>query len=182
MKTLIILTLALTAFAVRAQEVTVLDEARIVYAPLSATITQQGDSYIYKINEGHNEQFAKDPIAFMKANFNIHNFIAEVANKNYDSYQVTFKSTNGLLVADYDKKGELLNTRQNFKNVVLPLDIRRDLHNTYKGWTLVKTKYTAKTKGEIIDKATYSVSLANGKQKENLKIDGKNRAMVVASN
>lgn len=183
MKTLIIsFMLFLGGLAVQAQDVTVLDEARIFYAPLNVSVTQEGDSFTYKIDEASTGQFAKDPIGFMKNNFDIHNFIAHVADKNYDAYQVIFKSNYGSLVAEYDKEGNLINTSQNFKNVVLPLNMRRELHETYKGWTLTKTKYSARTKGEILANATYRVQLQNGRQKQNLKIDAINEGIGVAVN
>ncbi len=183
MKTLIIsFMLFLGGLAVQAQDVTVLDEARIVYAPLNAKVIQQGDNYIYKISDGNGGQFAKDPIAFMMANFDIQSFMAEVADKNYDAYQVIFKSNHGSLVAEFDKVGNLINTSQNFTDVVLPLNMRRELHETYKGWTLAKTKYSARTKGDILANATYRVQLQNGRQKQNLKIDAINQGIGVAVN
>ena len=183
MKTLIIsIMLSLTAAVISAQEVTVLDEARLFYAPLNVTVTQDGDNYIYNIKESQSRQFARDPIGFMKANFDIQSFINHTANKEYHSYLVTFKSTNGSLEADFDKKGNLLETRQQFKNVLLPADIRNDVYQDYKGYTLTKAKYTARTKGEIFANATYKIKLENGKEKQTLKIDARDSGVGVAVN
>ena len=183
MKTLIVSILLVLSLAVsQAQEVTILDEARIVFAPIDTDVSTDGDSFVYEIDEEYSGEFAENPIAFMNANFNIHEFIEQTEDKNYDSYLVTFRSTNGLLVADFDKKGNLVQTSQNFKNVKLPLDIRSELYDTHKGWTMVKNKYRATTKGEIIDKEVYRVSLVNGKDKQKLKIDGNGRGIGVASN
>jgi len=118
----------------------------------------------------------------MNTHFDIQKVIEASEDKNYDSYLVTFKSDNGYLKADFDGEGELLETRQNFKNVILPLDLRIDIHSTYKGWTLVKTKYNAKTKGDLLVKAFYRVKLENGKQRQNLKIDARNQGIGVAVN
>ncbi len=183
MKTLIFsITFILTAVALSAQEVTVLDETRLFYAPINTVIAQDGDSYVYKVNDSKGRQFAEDPIGFMKDNFDIQTFINHTADKNYDAYLVTFISTNGSLEADFNKKGELLETRQNFKNVALPASIRNDVYNDYQGWTLTKAKYTARTKGEILANATYKIRLENGKDKQNLKIDAKNNGIGVALN
>ncbi len=183
MKTLIIsITLILTATMLSAQEVTVLDETRLFYAPLNVVVDQDGDSYIYEVNERLGRQFAKDPIGFMNANFDIQSFINHTADKRYNAYLVTFKSTHGSLEADFDKNGKLLETRQQFKNVVLPPYIRNDVHQTYEGWTLTKTKYTARTKGEILANATYKIKLENGREKQTLKIEARSSDVGVAIN
>lgn len=183
MKTLIIfITFSLTAAVMCAQEVTVLDETRLFYAPLNAEVTQQGDSYIYKIKESASQKFAKNPIAFMKANFDIQRFITETAKENYHSYLVTFISKNGSLEADFDKNGKLLQTRQEFNNVILPQEMRNDVFKNYSGYSLTKAKYSARTKGEILAKATYSIRLDNGKEKQSLKIDARSNGVGVAVN
>lgn len=183
MKTLIIfITFSLTAAAMSAQQVTVLDEARLFYAPLNAEISEQGDSYVFKITESASKKFAKDPIGFMKANFDIKGFISHTAKRNYHSYLVTFISNNGSLEADFDKKGTLLETRQKFNNVILPSEIRNDVFSNYKGYSLTQAKYSARTKGEILTKAIYSIRVENGTEKQNLKIDARNNGIGVAVN
>ncbi|MEM0518155.1 hypothetical protein [Aequorivita flava] len=183
MKTFIIsIMLSLTAAVLSAQEVTVLDEARLFYAPLNVNVAQDGDSYTYTINESRSRQFARDPIGFMKANFDIQSFIAHTADKKYHAYLVTFNSANGSLEADFNKEGELLETRQYFKNVLLPAEIRNNVYNDYQGYTLTKTKYSARTKGEILANATYKIKLENGKDKQTLKIDARDSGVGVAVN
>ena len=183
MKTFVIsILLSLTAAILSAQEVTVLDEARLFYAPLNVAVTQEGDSYVYNIKESQARQFARDPIGFMKANFDIQSFIAHTAKKKYHAYLVTFKSTNGALEVDFDSEGNLLETRQQFKNVILPAQLRNEVYNSFQGYTLTKAKYTARTKGEILANATYKIRLENGKDKQNLKIDAKSSGVGVAVN
>ncbi len=183
MKTLIIfMMLSLTTAVVCAQEVTVLDETRLFYAPLNTEISQKGDSYSFKIKESAGQRFANDPIGFMKANFNIQEFINYTATEKYNGYLVTFISSNGSLEADFDKSGKLLQTRQQFDNVILPRHIRNEVLSNYNGYSLTKVKYSAHTKGEIIAKATYSIRLDNGKEKQTLKIDARSSGSGVAVN
>ncbi|MDN3724816.1 hypothetical protein QRD02_10510 [Aequorivita sp. SDUM287046] len=180
MKTVVIsLTLSLTVAVLSAQEVTVLDETRLYYAPLNSTVSQEGDSYVYKIKESENRQFAKDPIGFMNANFDIKNFINST-DKKYHSYLVTFVSEHGTLEADFDRDGDLVETRQQFKNVVLPAYIRNDVYSTYQGWTLVKTKYNARTKGNTVANGTYKIQLEKDKERQNLKIAARSTDVGVA--
>lgn len=183
MKTLIIfIMLSMTALVLRAQEVTVLDEARLIYAPINAELTQEGDSYVYKVNERANQKFAKDPIGFMKTNFDIEKFIAFTADKKYDAYLVTFKSSNGSLEADFDRNGKLLQTRQEFDDVILPRNLRNEVYSNYKGWNLTKAKYSARTKGEILASAKYKLRLKKGDERQNLKFDATKNDIGIAVN
>lgn len=183
MKTLIISAfLCLSVSILSAQEIMELDATKLTYSPLHTSLSQKGDSFTYKVSERFNGQFAENPIAFMNVHFDIQKVIDASKDKNYDSYEVTFQSSNGYLKADFNDTGKLLVTRQNFKNVILPLGLRRDMHKKYEGWTLVKTKYNAKTKGDLLVKALYRVQLENGKQRQNLKIDARNQGIGVAFN
>lgn len=183
MKTFVIsIMLSMTVFALSAQEVMQLGEARLYYTPVKMESNHQGDSYIFKIRENSSHEFAKDPIGFMKANFDIHKFINQVADKNYIEYEVAFKSSKGWLKADFDKKGNLLKTRQQFKDVALPSEIRNRVNSAYEGWTLTKTKYSARTKGEILVSAIYKVRIENGEEKQDLKIDARDSDIVVSVN
>lgn len=184
MKTLIIsFLLVLSAAIGQAQDVTVLDEARVGFAPLNTDISADGDSFTFTVNESYTGEFVKNPIAFMKANFDIQNYIAEVGDENFDTYLVTFRSSNGFLRADFNEDGDLVKTQQNFKNILLPLDIRREVYNGAKGWTMVQNKYIASGRGDLVEKEIYRVKLQKGSRKQNVKIDGRNLGIAsVASN
>ncbi|UAB81582.1 hypothetical protein INR76_02130 [Marixanthomonas sp. SCSIO 43207] len=183
MKTLIIsAVLCLSVTILSAQEVMELDPTELTYAPFNLSTIEQEDSFSYNVNERFNGQFAEDPIAFMNAHFDIQKVIDASENKKFDSYIVTLKSKDGYLKADFDQNGNLLKTQQNFKNVVLPLALRQDMHSTYQGWTLVKTKYNAKTKGDLLVKAFYRVKLENGNKRQSLKIDARDQGIGVAVN
>ena len=119
MKTLIIsAVLCLSVTILSAQEVMELDPTELTYAPFNLSTIEQEDSFSYNVNERFNGQFAEDPIAFMNAHFDIQKVIDASENKKFDSYIVTLKSKDGYLKADFDQKGNLLKTQQNFKNVV----------------------------------------------------------------
>ncbi len=184
MKTLIILSVFLFYAAMgQAQKVTELEEVKIGFSPLGTKVIQDGDRFSYTIKKRYAAEFVNNPIGFLNENFNIRNFIALVDDKEYDSYEVTFKSSKGHLVANYDDHGNLLSTQQHFKNLLLPYPLRLEVYNANKGWTLIKNNYIANTNGAIIDRAIYKLTLKNGNQKRNVKIDatGKNYA-VVSSN
>lgn len=170
--TVIAIILFMTGLAIYAQKATLLDETKLVYSPFTQ-VSSNGDIYTYKINENAGRRFAQNPLEFMYTNFDIQKFIAQTAKKKYDYYEVTFISKNGSLVAEFDQKGNLMDTQQHFKNVILPRELRENIYNTNKGWSVVSAIYQANTKGEIIQNATYKVSLVNGDQHKKLKLDAK---------
>ncbi|QYA27059.1 hypothetical protein G3I01_16675 [Gramella sp. MT6] len=183
MKTLIfsLLLIAVTTFS-QAQEITQLEEAKVGFAPLDTKISRDGDRFTYKVGEAYAGEFSKDAIAFMKANFDIQNFIAEFNGQDYDSYVVTFTSPKGFLTADYDEVGNLVKTYQKFNDIALPLDVRREVYMANKGWTMTKNKYVASGRGDLIEKEMYKIKLENGNQKRTMKLDPRASGSSVASN
>lgn len=183
MKTLIfsLLLIAVTTFS-QAQEITQLEEAKVGFAPLDTKISRDGDTFTYKVGESYAGEFSKDAIGFMKANFDIKNFIAEFRGQDFDSYVVTFNSTKGFLSADFDEDGNLVKTFQKFNDIVLPLDIRREVYMANKGWTMTKNKYVASGRGDLIEKEMYKIKLENGGQKRTMKLDPRASKTSVASN
>ncbi|MCB7479711.1 hypothetical protein [Christiangramia sediminis] len=155
------------------QKITQLEEAKVGFAPLDAKITQSGDSFSYKVEEEYEGEFTKDAIAFMKANFDIQNFISEFEEDKYSSYVVTFRSSKGHLSADFNKEGELVKTFQKFQDIALPLDVRREVYMANKGWTMTSNKYIASGNGDLLEKEIYKVKLENGNQKRNVKLDSR---------
>ncbi len=158
-----------------------MEEAKVGFAPLDAKITREGDNFSYKVKESYAGEFVKDPIGFMKANFDINTFIAEYSTEDFDSYQVTFTSKKGFLAADFDGVGNLVSTYLKFKDIVLPLDIRREIYMANKGWEMVGNRYIASGRGDLIEKEGYRIKLKNGNQKRVMKIDPRDSGTSVAS-
>ena len=180
MKNLIIYSLLLfCAVSVNAQEVTQLEETNITFEPYTSNVSSSLDSsFLVKINENYAGEFSKDPIKFMKQNFDIQGFISFLDERNnnafqeiaYESYKVTFSTNKGDLVAKFSKEGELDETSQKFNNIALPADIRRVLYANYKGWNMVKNTYTASGEGDQIDNELYRIKLKNGNRSQIVKI------------
>ncbi|MCG9972137.1 hypothetical protein [Christiangramia crocea] len=172
MKTLIFSLLLIVATSIgHAQKITELEEAKVGFAPLDVEVAEDGNSFTYTVHESSAGEFVKDPIAFMKANFDIQNFIASYGDRDYDSYNITIRSGQGYLLADFDKEGELVRTYQKFNNIVLPLDMRRELYMAYKGWNMTENKYIASGRGELLEKEMYKIKIENGNRSRNIKLD-----------
>lgn len=170
MKKLILLMLMIFITTSHAQEITELKEA-VVLAPNAKKIKVESNGLSFVVRESHYDEFAADPIAFMKANFNIHRFIEFNKGSNFDFYLVTFQSSNGRLEADFDEDGKLRKNTQWFYDVELPIEIKNILASDHFGYTVEKNKYFSKGKGESSEKAFYKIKLVNGKDVRRIKLD-----------
>jgi hypothetical protein len=180
MKKLIIYSLLLFwVVSVKAQEITQLEETNVTFQPYVTNVDSYLDnSFSVMVDENYAGEFSKNPIEFMKANFDIHSFISfldEQSNsglqkRDYQYYRVTFNTDKGDLVAKFSKEGELEETSQKFKNILVPSEIRRELYRSYKGWNMVKNTYTASGKSDQIDEELYRIKLKNGNRSQIVKI------------
>ncbi len=183
MKTLIIFLFVVATTALsQAQEVTRLGEVNLSYAPLNTKIVETPQGFTFVIDKARSHDFASDPIGFMYANFDIKNFITALKGKKHDSYVVSLRNSSGEMVANFDKVGNLISTRQNFKNVRLSRPMILKVYQDYKGWEMTKNKYSANTKGKVITSEVYRITLQNGKRKQKVKIVGNNVGISLASN
>jgi len=156
-----------------------LDEARVTNA---TKIITNGNDTKYLVLEEYSGQFMKNPIAFVKENFDINSFIEEMKGEDDESYRVEFLNRKGLLVANFDTKGNLLGTTQKFKNISIPLSVARKLVVDHQGWEMTKNSYTASGKGDALDKELYRVTLKNGNSTRRVKIIPDRPSRGLASN
>lgn len=172
MKTLLVyLVLTVCAGVMHAQEITELKEAKVGFEPLSSELIQNEDGYSYKVNEAYAGEFENDAVGFMNTYFDIDTFIDLMKDKNYVSYQVTFVSGKGQLLASFDKQGNLKKTSQRFKNILLPEALREDIYRDHPGWTMVKNVHRSYGSGDIIEKDLYRIKLKKGNNAKIIKIN-----------
>jgi len=171
MKTLIVFLLIVCGvFTGQAQVVTQLKETKIEFAPYTIIATSDLDTYNVVLNEKYTGQFSNNALKFVKENFNAKKLIQSINEPGYDSYLVSFKSSKGFLNANYSKDGKLGASHQMFKDVLLPLEIRRELYTNHKGWTMVKNKYVASGNGDKLNKEIYRINLKKDNKRQNIKI------------
>lgn len=147
-----------------------LEEARIFFNTGSLN---DENSFNVTVHENYNGEFEKNPLVFMKKNFDIREFISRVQSEKYDSYLVSIRSRKGELQAEFDKVGNLLNTNQRFENIFLPRAIRHQLYREHKGWKMVKNVHIAKCWKGTVSKDFYRITVKNGDETKNLKIDAR---------
>ncbi len=171
MKTLILFLFVVFGMAVgQAQKVTQLKETTVEFAPYTIIPTSDLDTYNVAVNENYIGQFSSNALEFVKENFDAKKLIQSINEPGYDSYLVSFKSSKGFLNANYSKDGKLGYSHQMFKDVLLPLEIRRELYTNHEGWTMVKNKYVASGNGDKLNKEIYRINLKKDNKRQNIKI------------
>ena len=181
MKTLIFYFVLLVFGTGHAQEFTELKEAKVGFAPLSSEVKQSGNSFSFNVKESYYGEFEKDPLAFMDAYFDIGNFIAEVGNEDYDSYEVSFVSRKGILKADFNSEGDLVRSSSRFKNIRLPAKLSSQLYRDHKGWAMTKNVHITRGSGGVLNKSYYKIKLENGKDRKRITLEAPLGGTEVAS-
>jgi len=167
--------LLLCVVSIKAQEVTKLKATTVTFVTDGISYL---DDNVFIVRENYSGEFSENPVKFMKENFDIQSYISyldlkkgtDVQKSNNESYDVTFSTNKGDLVAKFSKDGELVETSQNFKNILVPSNIREELYTNYKGWNMVKNTYTASGKSDQLDKEMYRIKLKNGNKSQIVKI------------
>ena len=171
MKKSILSVLFIAVSVIANAQITQLAEANVVYKPFDSEISKNQNRYSFTINENFVREFDKNPVGFMTDNFDIFSFMRSI-EEEYDTYEVTFSSEKGNLLANFNKDGELLSTYQNFKDILLPLEIRREVYLNNKGWTMTGNKYVATGTASLIEKENYKIKLEKDGQKRTVKYNG----------
>lgn len=169
MKTLIVFLLIMCGMGVGKAQVIQLEETKVEFAPYSIIATGL-DTYEVVFDERIKDEFSKNALKFVKENFDINQLIQAINEPGYDSYLISFRGNKGFLEATFSKDGKLVNSHQMFKDILLPLEVRRELHANYKGWTMVKNKYVASGNGDKLNKEIYRINLKKDNKRQNIKI------------
>ena len=88
----------------------------------------------------------------------------------YDNYTVQFYIPDGMIVAAYDRDGNIIRTIEKFKSVKLPKDVRDNVFRRYPNWTLDKNVYHVTYNNENAKKV-YKIKIKNGDEVLRIKID-----------
>ncbi len=167
MKTFIIaLILVFGMSTLQAQKVIKLDAATVTYKTPKVVTSSNLQNFNFEVKEDHENHFMNNPIRFVQENFDIKSFNFD---DDIENIQVSFLSRKGYLNATFNKKGELIKTSQRFRDIVLPLKVRRDVYKDNIGWTMASNLYKASGKGSLIDQELYKFKYTKGKQKKYVK-------------
>ncbi|MDX1601696.1 MAG: hypothetical protein R3209_01400 [Salinimicrobium sediminis] len=175
----LILVLLLFGFIGTGHSQILLKETKLEYRPESMKLDPVSNTLTIKIAEKNYGEFEKNPLAFVKNGFDIQRVLKDNEKEDYDSYQVSFKSTKGHLLANFDKDGELVSSFQKFKNVRLPEDARMKILQQYRDAVVVGNKHIAVSKGWDIQKEFFKVKLRDGDKTRRVKINKEQGAITL---
>ena len=174
--------LLISSFAMKAQEIQ-LEEVKVLF-PLQVTKVgsdHSGSTFKVEVLEASEGDFHRDPIGFLKRNLDM-SAVIRMADENTGSYSVTFRSTKGTLIANFDRQGALKSTSQKFRNIALPRDLREELYRDHKGWAMVRNKYVAKGDAHSVEKQAYHIKLKKGKFTKNIVLEKAEKDAALALN
>ena len=170
----------LMAFIATGNSQILLGESVVDYKKSSMKIDPATQTLVIKIPEKKLGEFGKDPLTFMKNNFEIEQLLSDNANEDYTKYQVNFITKNGKLIAIYNNDGELISSKQRFKNMRLPYDVQLEVAKLYNGATILGTKSFAHSRGWEIEKEYYKIKLNYGDKTRRIRIHRDNNQLSIA--
>lgn len=133
------------------------------------TVSSVNVNYLQSVSDKNTPKVARE-LQEKAASYNVKSK-DEFDKREGKPFEVMFKATNGNIVADYNRDGEILATRENFKNVALPLEIRKRAMQGNEGWKMVDTRYVSMYQDNDITDKFYKIKLKNQSLKKNLVID-----------
>jgi len=126
--------------------------------------------YLSAVNENVEDINVKN-LEEKVAMYNLKN--TELYVDEYDSYSVTFYIPDGYIVAAYDENGNLIRTIERYKDVKLPMDIRKKVTKKFPNWAIASDVYTVKYESKDgFTKKQYKIKLTNSGEVIRIKVDG----------
>lgn len=96
---------------------------------------------------------------------------SDVFLDNYNTYQVTFRIPDGVLVAAYDQNGEIIKTIERYKNYQMPEEVRLAIKERYPKWEVVKDVFKVTYSQKRGADKEYKIKLKNGDEIIRVTID-----------
>lgn len=92
---------------------------------------------------------------------------------DYNLYHIDFFIPEGKILAAYDKDGKLMRTAERFKNVNLPIEVRKSVLDRFPEWVITKDLYFVNFHEKKGVTKIYKLRLENGDKMLRVKIDEK---------
>ncbi len=96
---------------------------------------------------------------------------SDVYLDNFNTYQVTFRIPDGVMVVAYDQDGEIIKTIERFKNFQMPMDVVLSIKEKYPNWEIVKDVFLVSYSEKKGAKKLYKIKLRNGDEVIRVKMD-----------
>jgi len=88
------------------------------------------------------------------------------------TYRIVFKNKQVEIIVIYNNGGEVLETKEMYKNIRIPYELGALISKEYPGWSFDENAYYVRySKEKGVDKQKFKVQIVNGKLKKTLKFD-----------
>ncbi|PHN03344.1 hypothetical protein [Flavilitoribacter nigricans] len=158
---------ALTVTTVSAQEMLFSAKLKKEEIPAVVITAQESDYPGMEITD-----YEAVPLEFIGEDWIVHPNTAAFANKDYDTYLITFSGDRLKGQATYDRDGNLISARERMENVPLPHYIQRAVAQSYPGWAMAMDHelLTINRKGQ--KRVYYRIELDKAGKTRNVVYDG----------
>lgn len=89
------------------------------------------------------------------------------------TYQIVFNKNQGKAVVVYNTDGTIIASKETYKNIKLPYELRVKISKTYPEWAFEKNTYTLNYLNDKDLKALYTIQIKKGNTKKLLKFNGR---------
>lgn len=100
------------------------------------------------------------------------NYNKDIADKDYNTYEVRFSGNNLTGEATYDANGNLISFVENVEDVALPRPIQKSIGKNFEGWAVANDHEIVTINKNNEQKVYYRVNLIQGKEKKRVIFDG----------
>lgn len=112
------------------------------------------------------------PLEFIGDDWIVYPNAERFANKDYDSYVITFSGHKLTGEATYDADGNLISAHETMKNIPLPHSVQRSVGINYPGWALDKDHEVLTINRQGEKKIYYKIELKKGNETRKVVFDG----------
>ncbi len=150
-------------------------QGQIVKTEKLSEVTVYAVNYKY-LNNVNSKEVASVPVDLLErkvAAFDVKS--SEFYQDDYDLYRINFYIPDGMILAAYDKDGQIVRTVEKFKNINLPSAVKEAVLDRFPEWEITKDVYHVtyhQDKG--VDKK-YKLKLENGDKVIRVKVDEKGK-------
>ncbi len=147
--------------------------AQIIKTEKLSEVTVYATNYKY-LSSVNTEEVASIPVEMLErkvAAFDIKG--SEFYQDDYDFYEINFYIPEGTILAAYDNDGKLMRTAERFKDINLPMTVKKAVLERFPEWTITKDVYLVNYHEDRGVNKKYKLKLENGDKILRVKVDEK---------
>ena len=89
-----------------------------------------------------------------------------------DPFKVMFNSNRGNVSVTFDNAGQVIASQEIYKNVSLPIQLKKVIYHRYKEWNIINSKYKVSYEQDQEVRRTYHITLKKGDDEKRIKVNG----------